>query len=205
MKIALILNSPHPIAQITEENIVCADGGYRHIQDITPIAIVGDFDSLNRLSTPLPKMIRIIEHPVEKNCTDGELALRYCVDNFSVSEIIIYGALGGKLEHILGNLALLKIAKELGISAKIKEKTLEIFLIDKDITLSTNKGDSVSVLPYGGKSTVLSSEGLYYPLTDLPLSPDDTRGISNVATGEKIHLAIKCGEVLVLHYFGKNN
>ncbi len=201
MKIALILNSPSPIAQITEENIVCADGGYRHIQDITPIAIVGDFDSLNRLSTPLPKMIRIIEHPVEKNCTDGELALRYCAENFPVEEIVIYGALDGKLEHILGNLALLKIAKNLGICAKIKEKTAEIYLIDKDVTLSTNVGDSLSILPYGGKAVVKNSEGLYYPLLNLTLSPDDTRGISNVAVDKKIHLTVDFGEVLVIHYF----
>ncbi|MEG1791330.1 MAG: thiamine diphosphokinase [Clostridia bacterium] len=202
MKIAIILNSPTFTEEIEEELIICADGGYRHIGDKIPIAIVGDFDSLNRDKIAMPKMVRIIEHPVEKNYTDGELAVRYAID-LGATELVLYGALGGKIEHILGNLALLKLAKTLGIYAEIHEKGLNIYYTDDKIELSTNPKDSISILPYGGTATVENSFGLYYPLINLTLKSDDTRGISNVATSSLAGINVIAGAVLVFHYFSK--
>lgn len=42
---AIILNTPDEIGEITESDVICADNGLSRIH-ITPVAVVGDLDSL---------------------------------------------------------------------------------------------------------------------------------------------------------------
>lgn len=195
MRVAILLNAPTLNIEIAESNIICADGGYNLLQNQPPIAIVGDLDSIAHI----PNGIKIIKHPAEKNFTDGELAVRYAIDK-GFSEIVFYGATGGRLDHILGNLALLKLAHDLGVSATLKDSGLTVYFCSADFSLKTEKGDIISILPYGGNATILQSHGLYYPLANLQLKPNDTRGISNILTGDNMKIKIKNGEVLVFHY-----
>lgn len=195
LKVAILLNAPSLSIEIKEKHIICADGGFKLLQNRIPDAIVGDFDSLDYI----PKGIPIIKHPSEKNYTDGELALRYAVES-GYNNIVLYGGIGGRLDHVLGNIALLKLADTLGATAVIREKDLTLHYSSKDFTLKTKKGETVSILPYGGKAIVEYSEGLYYPLIDLTLLPDDTRGISNIALGDTARIRLKSGEVIIFHY-----
>lgn len=159
--------------------------------------MVGDFDSVDKQS--LPEGIRLVLHPVEKNQTDGELALHYAAATGAES-VVIYGVLGGKIEHVLCNLALLKLADSLGMKAIAKEPSLTIRYAEGIVCLKTRIGDSVSILPFGGAATVTDSKGLYYPLESLTLLPDDTRGVSNKATAEEISVNIVSGGCLIFHY-----
>ena len=111
MQIAIILKAPSIDCVVKEENVIFADGAYRFLAQLgnkKVLAVVGDFDSLGRT----PKGENIVSLEVEKNFTDGERAVRLAKE-YGADEITIYGAYGGKIEHILGNIALLKIAKDL--------------------------------------------------------------------------------------------
>ena len=111
MQIAIILKAPSIDCVVKEENVIFADGAYRFLAQLgnkKVLAVVGDFDSLGRT----PKGENIVSLEVEKNFTDGERAVRLAKE-YGADEITIYGAYGGKKEHILGNIALLKIAKDL--------------------------------------------------------------------------------------------
>lgn len=196
MEIAIVLKAPTLDVTIKEDFIIYADAGYAFkdkFNNKTTLAVVGDFDSLG---AP-PENENIVGLEVEKNFTDGERAVRLAKEKGATS-VAIYGAFGGKIEHILGNIALLKIAKKIGLSAKIEGENESVYLIDKNAEFSVEKGTTVSLVPYGDKCKFKRSSGLYYPLNNLTLTNGDTRGISNVATEEKIFLSIAKGAALII-------
>ena len=197
MKVAIILKAPFFNDSVEEENVIYADAGYKFADKIgkkNVLGVVGDFDSLGKA----PKNENVVGLEVEKNFTDGERAVRYALE-IGAKEIVIYGAYGGKIEHVLGNIALLKIAKSIGLSACIKEGDNVTELIGGKVQLEVEEGSSLSLIPYGGDCCFKSSKGLYYPLDDLTLTPCDTRGISNVAKSERILIEILKGESLVIY------
>lgn len=194
--VAIILNTPDDIAEITETDVICADGGVRHLKSRRPIAVVGDFDStVGIISSDVP----LISFPAEKNETDGQLALDYAKAQ-GYGKAVIYGALGGRIEHILGNIGLLEYARKIGLNAFIKEPTLKITLFDASFTVQADAGDTLSVFSFGGGVTVKHSRGLYYPLENLYLPSGTNRGISNIAVKEEIGLDFDDGRLLVIHY-----
>lgn len=197
MKIAIILKAPVFNDVVTEDTVIYADAAYKFADKIGAkkvLAVVGDFDSLGSA----PKGENVIGLQVEKNFTDGERALRYAVEN-GFDDITVYGAYGGKIEHILGNIALLKIAKNLGVKARIKDGATITELICGKTQVALKKGCKVSLLPYGGDCVFLKSRGLYYPLDRLTLTVSDTRGISNVAEEDSVYIEIKSGESLIVY------
>lgn len=199
MKVAIILKAPQMDFSVKEENVIYADAGYKYAGIIgkkNVLGVVGDFDSLGKA----PKDQKIIELEVEKNFTDGERAVRYAKE-CGATEIVIYGAYGGKIEHVLGNIALLKIAKSLGLKAQIKDGGNYTELFSGKRVFAVQKGGVVSLIPYGGNCTVKESKGLYYPLENLTLTPCDTRGISNVATQEQVELNAVSGECLIVYKY----
>ncbi|MBO5068443.1 MAG: thiamine diphosphokinase, partial [Clostridia bacterium] len=173
-----------------EQNVIYADAGYKFKDKVgvkNVLAVVGDFDSLKTA----PKNENVIALDAQKNFTDGERAVRFAVEQ-GAKTIVIYGAYGGKIEHVLGNIALLKIAKDLGVNAYIKDGATITELIDK-------KGSTLSFIPYGGDCKFNCSSGLYYPLNKLTLTTADTRGISNVVMDCAVEYDIDYGQALVVY------
>jgi thiamine pyrophosphokinase len=197
MDIAVILKAPFLTEKVIEEKVIYADAGYKFkdlVGEKEILAVVGDFDSLK---TP-PKDQKTINLNVEKDFTDGERAIRYAVE-LGAKNISIYGAYGGNIDHILGNIALLKIAKELGVNAVVKDDGKNTVLISKESRFKVKKGGTVSIIPYGGDCSFIDSKGLYYPLKDVTLTTKDTRGISNRAESQEIIINIKSGEALIIY------
>ena len=197
MEVAIILKSPEFSGKVDEDNVIYADAGYNHAQKIgkkNVLAVVGDFDSLN--SVPLSE--KIVQLNVEKDFTDGERAVRYAKE-VGATEIVIYGAYGGKIEHVLGNIALLKVAKNIGLKASISDGDKSTELIGGKWQKNLKIGTLLSLIPYGGNCSFKESKGLYYPLNNLTLTPADTRGISNVVNLEQVEIEIESGETLVVY------
>ncbi len=200
MAVAIILKTPELTEKISEQKVIYADAAYKFadgLKDKTVLGVVGDFDSLGFE----PQKEKLVRLEVEKNFTDGERAVHFakeCGEN----EIVIYGANGGRLEHILGNIALLKIAQKIGVQAKLKTDGNFAELVGKGKkVLQVKKGGKVSFIPYGGDCKFVKSEGLYYPLESLTLTPADTRGISNVAVNGEISFEISGGESLIIYEY----
>lgn len=197
MQVAVILKAPYFDCEVQEQNVIYADGGYKFADKVgekNVLAVVGDFDSLESV----PKNEKLISLEVEKNFTDGERAVRLAKE-CGATNIVIYGAYGGKIEHVLGNIALLKIAKDIGLDATIKDANGYTRLIDGKTKLNVKKDSTLSLIPYGGACEFIKSENLYYPLDNLTLTPSDTRGISNVAAANQVYIEIKQGLALVIY------
>ena len=192
MPIALVLNAPELDTEVKEDAIIAADGGYRHVEGKNVIAVIGDLDTLKRI----PENVKLIRYPVEKNATDGELAIEYAASR-GITELNVYGGLGGKPEHVAGNLNLLAFAFGKGIRAKLVTRDYTVYYATGTFRARAGEGAVVSVFAHGGAALVDRSEGLYYPLEDLTLTPSSSRGISNVATADEIAFEVKRGAVLV--------
>ncbi len=198
MKIAIVLNSPESVTRVFENDIIYADAGYKNkknFEDKKTLAVVGDFDTLGHV----PEHEVVVGLEREKNFTDGERAVRLSKE-LGADEITIYGAFGGKPEHILGNVALLAIAEKIGLKAAIRGDNYAIYLVSGERAFAVKKGASVSFIPYTDEATAADSRGLYYPLKNLVLTKSDTRGISNVATAEEIFINVCRGKLLAVIY-----
>ncbi|AIS63045.1 thiamine diphosphokinase [Listeria ivanovii] len=86
------------------------DRGAKRLLDrgITPTIALGDFDSLTKeeLADLKTKVTHVLEFPAEKDETDTEIGLSWAMDQ-NPDKIRIFGATGGRLDHLLANLMML--------------------------------------------------------------------------------------------------
>ena len=196
MQVGIILKAPEFTDTVKEEKVIYCDGAYKFkdkIGEKQVVAVVGDFDSLG--APPIDQTVFTLNP--EKNFTDGEYALTVAKEK-GLTEVTIYGAYGGKIEHVLGTIALLKIAKNLNLTAIIKDGNTVTRLIDGKVNLIARKGSTLSLIPYGESCSFVKSSGLYYPLDNLTLTNADTRGVSNVVTNEEVQIEFEKGQALVI-------
>lgn len=185
------------------EAILCADGGarYAHALGLAPDLIIGDMDSLadEVLRDFAEKGIAVVPYPVRKDETDTQLALTRALA-MSPEEILIFGAMGKRLDHTLANLGLLMNGLEKGIPVKLLDEDCEVFVMAGTATISGKKGQTVSIFPWSGEARGITLEGFEYPLKDATMTLARPYGISNrLTTGEGI-IKVDMGCLLVIHY-----
>ncbi|KRM72802.1 thiamine diphosphokinase [Lacticaseibacillus brantae] len=82
-------------------------GAFHLVQQHLPLAFaVGDFDSLTAAERhQVEAAVSDIHYSIpEKDDTDTELALQLAFDQYGADAVTIYGATGGRLDHLLSNL-----------------------------------------------------------------------------------------------------
>ncbi|GKQ42569.1 thiamine pyrophosphokinase [Companilactobacillus sp. RD055328] len=120
-----LLENPQNI----EGDWIAADHGASYLlkKGIVPKYTVGDFDSSSNADyqNVVDSKSHIIQVPSEKDFTDTQLALNTVIDNFEFDEIHLYGATGGRIDHLLANIFLGVLPEYQSIIEKIK-------IIDED-------------------------------------------------------------------------
>lgn len=192
---AILLNGPYLNTEITETDIIAADGGFKLLGGRKPVACIGDFDSLENK----PEGLLCVAFPKEKDETDGQLALSYA-KSVGYTSVNIYAALGGDFGQVLGNIGLLKYAYDEKIDARITDADFVIKLASGKVSEKTHPGQKISLFPFFGDATVTGGKGLYYPVCDLTLTAGTNRGLSNVATADEISFNVKNGILLLIIY-----
>lgn len=176
-----------------DDFVICADSGYDRakMNKIKPNIVIGDMDSAeNELAGE-----NTVIYPVRKDFTDGELAVRYVLDN-GFCEVLLFGMIGTRMDHTLANISLLKQLK--GIDAVIIDANNEIRFTDGKIELSGKKGDIVSIIPFDGDVFGVTTEGLDYPLSDGTVRSGTTLGVSNVMVEDKCRITVKSGSAFII-------
>ena len=190
------------------DRLICADGGCRVAlrHGLRPDHAIGDFDSLSEVDFQQLRQhgVDIQRHPPQKNETDLELALQLAISQCA-SEIVILGALGGRLDHEMANLMLLAMPGLNQTPVIIGGEELEVHSIDarqKSATLHLHghAGDTVSLIPYGGNALGIVTHGLQYPLRQEALRVGPARGVSNVMTQDQARIDVADGLLLCIHY-----
>ena len=162
--------------------IICADGGIKHIEalGLTPDIIIGDFDS----SENTEKYSNKIVYPAEKDDTDLGLALSYAYKK-GFTKCVAIGCLGGRLDHTLANIHLLKYAYDKNIALELIDSNTKVILVKGNAELSNDGYKYISVFPLGDTARGISYEGLKYPLLNATLKAGLPIGVSNQFEGEK--------------------
>ncbi|MCL1880710.1 MAG: thiamine diphosphokinase [Oscillospiraceae bacterium] len=210
----------HALLENREEYfIIAADGGYDHIQKhydgkIKPNLLVGDLDSITEPNL-LPEL-QTRRFPCEKNASDLELAVDIAFERVPSQvqlQLYIYGALGGRLDHTLANIALLgNLSKKRPKSCFLIGNNERLTAVtDGKLTLSppprslrgVGSGVNsdirfVSIFPVGIARGVKIT-GLKYTLDGVELSQDvPTIGLSNEFIGVTAEISIECGTLIVV-------
>lgn len=169
---------------------------------IVPQIAIGDFDSSTNEEYKIVKQ-RIHEihvFPPEKDYTDTQMGVKTCLTKFDPEKLSVFGATGGRIDHLLANLFL-------PLEPQFSSYRERIQYIDKQ-----------NVVEYltPGKNTINKIDGMDYlaivqlsPVVDLNL-PDEkytlqhfssTRPISwasNEFLGKTNHVNYKSGDVAVI-------
>ncbi len=194
------------LVEMGDPVIICADGATRYIRslEVVPSVIIGDMDSVDErdLEEYGAKGSTILTYPSAKDETDTELALHYALD-LKPEEILIFGALGGRIDHTLANISLLVAAAKRGVSAKIIDETCEICLVVGSVTVEGGSGQTVSLLPVSSRVTGITLDGFEYPLHNAIMEIGKPYGISNALIGDRGTISIATGYLLVIKYYRK--
>ncbi len=154
------------------DKIIAVDGGLKYVDQLAlqPDYIVGDLDTISpTLVKKYQKIPYIIwkKYRKEKDETDTELA-RDCALELECKEIAILGALGGRMDHTLGNIHILKKCMESDVFAYLLDQQNKIYLIGDSHTIEKCKmwGPYISLFPYSDQVESVTLEGFKYPLKD---------------------------------------
>ncbi|MCM3569107.1 thiamine diphosphokinase [Neobacillus mesonae] len=169
---------------------VGVDRGVFHLlkRNIKPDIAFGDFDSVSREElTYIEEEVKELKryHPI-KDETDMELALNWALME-KPDTIRLFGATGGRLDHLFANVQLLIQPLKAG------QKT-DIFLIDRyneiflrapgTYTIKKTEEKYISFVPLTLDVSNLTLEGFKYPLKDRHISLGSTLCISNELISE---------------------
>jgi thiamine pyrophosphokinase len=182
--------------------IICADGGTRHALalDVQPNFIIGDMDSAEKEQLQKLKEddVSIELFPHDKNETDLELAINRAIE-LEPKQILIIAALGGRLDQILANIALLTDSRLSTLNTRLDDGVEEIFFCRDQVQVRGRSGDLVSLIPWQDAVSDVRTENLKWPLKNETLYPHKTRGISNEMLGDTAAISIGSGLLLIVH------
>ena len=145
---------------------------------ITPDIADGDFDSLSVEGKKYLENLKdteIIRLQPEKDDTDTQSTLNLAIAKGS-ENILILGATGGRIDHLIGNLGLLTLGKLKGVSVAIADAQNYICLVKSGTTLSKagQFGKYVSFFSAGEAVEGLTLKGFKYPLNNFCLTTADS-------------------------------
>lgn len=183
--------------------IIASDKGLETLDKcgIIPNYIIGDFDSinLNILNKYINNSkIKIIKLNPIKDYTDTHMALKLAID-INSTEIIIVGAIGTRVDHLLGNIHVLMEALKKNIACNILNENNEIFLINKNICLEKNREyPYVSLIPLTTTVEGITLNGFKYNLSNAKMFIGQSLGVSNEQVEENAIITIKKGILIVI-------
>ncbi|HHT26680.1 MAG TPA: thiamine diphosphokinase [Firmicutes bacterium] len=182
--------------------IICADGGGLHALRlcVTPDIVLGDFDSLPAAELHLLQAVRMHKFPTLKDETDAELAVAEALRS-GATEVVLAGALGGRLDHTLANLGLLRVLRRHGVKAVATDGNQSVWLVtphNSPFVVNAQPGALFSVLPLSTQADDVSITGARWELTHSDLEQGATRTVSNQLLDTPAMISVGQGELLVL-------
>jgi thiamine pyrophosphokinase len=177
--------------------------------------IVGDADSLGeaRLATFARSGVAIERSPADKDASDTELAL-LAAAGAGATDIVILGAFGGRFDHQLANVWILAHPALAGRTVALLDEHSRVRLLDASanvaqgsdgtptrLELHHRPGGLVTLLPFDGPATGVTTHGLRWALTGATLATGSSLGLSNeVLDGASDRPSVKLdgGRLLVI-------
>lgn len=179
--------------------LICADKGCLAAEKLhlNPYLVIGDFDSLGYVPSNENKNIKT--YSPQKDDTDTLLAVKEAL-RAGAKEIIIYGALGGRLDHTIANVQTLAyIAENNAVGTLVSDENIVTMQLGgTKRCYKQREGFYFSVLSYTEKCTGVNISGTEYTLTNGELDYSFPLGVSNHITEEYGEVSLRTGKLLII-------
>ena len=173
--------------------VIAVDGGFAYIKDLCRVDLaVGDFDSLGYV----PEGIATLTHNPIKDYTDTYLAFDEAYRR-GYDEFVVYGAMGGRLDHTLANLQCAYAFAQKGVQVKLVGKDCVAEIVTDKKIISGYKGQTFSLFAFDRAEGVYIKNGKY-PLVDATLDNTFPLGVSNELLGGDCEIEVGKGALLLI-------
>lgn len=188
------------------DKIVAVDAGLESVKalGLMPDYVVGDFDTAKtELLEEYRKIPYIVwdVHKPEKNETDTELALSR-ISAIGCDTVVLLGATGGRLDHMLSNIQALSLCMKKGICAYLVDEQNRICMLDEGRSFKKEQqwGKYISFLPFTEEVKGITLTGFKYPLTDRDITLGEEYGlcISNEIVAESAEISFREGILICI-------
>ena len=192
------------LKQETFHKVIAVDAGLEAVRalGLEPDMVVGDFDTVK------PEILGFYRrrehiiwdtHQPEKDETDTELALLKAQAT-GCTQVVILGATGGRMDHMLGNIHLLFPCLQKGIEAYILDSQNRIYLIDGERAFRRSElwGKYISFLPLTDRVRGITLRGFQYPLYQKDIEIGTSLCISNELAEEEGSITFTEGVLIVV-------
>ena len=184
------------------ELVIAADFGVKvaRAHGLSIHLVVGDMDSVSNGDVAWAKAegAEIIRVPQDKDFTDLELALDRAADA-EVERILVMGVEGGRIDHELGNWAVLCAPRDRLVEIATNGGTVTVLhgALTNSVEIGGSAGDLVSILAKNGEASGVTTTGLRWPLHDATILPTSSLGVSNEFAGDTATVSLTSGTLLV--------
>ena len=186
--------------------VIAADSGLESAADLGLMVdrIVGDLDSVDPgvLAEARTQGVPVDEYPQDKDRTDLAIALDTALEH-GPRRILVVGGHGGRLDHLLGNAALLTSTAYSDVEVVALMGPAKVTVLhgrpDRAPTALTGAvGELVSLLPFHGPADGVTTTGLRFPLDDAPLLAGSSLGVSNEFAAPDATVSLRAGVLLAV-------
>jgi len=182
---------------LTTDFLIAIDGGLDCCRKLglTPHLLIGDMDSLDKpdeVNTAIYAQTVVVRYPHEKNETDTQLAVQYCLEH-KLRRIIIFNDLQGRCDHALALMQNLQEANRQGCQAEVWSENQRAFILNKRNVLQYPAGSLLSIIPLTSTLSLKRSSGLKWALDNLRLCQWQSRAISNELLSETAEIVVAGG------------
>ncbi len=180
------------------DQVICADGAASVLYEYgkVPDVIIGDFDSIPQHLLEEFKSVKQVKLD-DQDTTDGEKALHLCVEQ-DLKQVSMIGAFGGRLDHQLYNIELLKKMNRFDLSITCYSEKEKVFLAENSFQFEEKPGSRVSFFPVFGAVSNVSTKGLKYELNCVTLEFGRFSSISNQISGTSANISFPNGCLLMV-------
>lgn len=194
-------------AMVSDANLIIGvDGGTYHLLrlGITPHVVTGDFDSLAaddraRLAN---EGVQIYPTP-NQDFTDLDKAIVAAIEVFGATEVRIFAASVGRLDHVYSVLsAVIKHGRRADI--RLVDEVGETYLVPGylKVTGADLPGRTLSLMAFGPVNDI-TTVGVRWPLSGESLAPGVRDGTLNEVVDEQIEVSVGSGDLLLMLHHPK--
>jgi thiamine pyrophosphokinase len=179
-----------------DDYYIFCDSGLKHRAGlgIQPNLIVGDFDSYEN-----PQLdVETVVLPREKDDTDTAYAVKKALAA-GFDDFLLLGVVGARLDHTLGNVALLLMLDSRNAHALAVDDYSEMEIVSRRPAYVSDRYAYFSLLNISGLARGITVQNAKYPLTDAEITCEYPYGISNEPLpGKTASITVQTGRLLLI-------
>jgi thiamine pyrophosphokinase len=157
---------------------------------------VGDFDSVAPETLAHFAGVPLIRDEDQER-TDTEKAIDHALSQGPLKTITLLGASAGRLDHVVGHIAILRKYAE-RVRLVLEDEAVRAYVTHADTKLTVPAGSTVSFFAVGAPVEALTTENFRFPLVNRTLELGAQDSISNVVERAPAWIRFRRGHLLVI-------